>query len=194
MNAEPKKSTRSVPVCECGAEEGAFHEGECRWELCPFCARTDAGGCDCAYDHLLLRRRSNPAACQYLSEDVYKQGPTDAQSEEWRERCAVRGRLPYVYAPSVCARCGVLWPEMFIVQDAAWEYYAGPLLRECLLCEACFATLRRNIDAHQPRPSWVPSEDETNEYLRAWRARDQETLKRLDPDKFKPGRRNLRFP
>jgi hypothetical protein len=94
----------------------------------------------------------------------------------------------------MCGRCGTLWPDFFVVQDAAWEYYAGPLLRSALLCEACFTALRENIDRHQVRPAWVPSSEEIALYVQAWRAKDTETLRKLDPEKFKPGSRNLRWP
>jgi hypothetical protein len=181
--------------CECGAEEGQLHEWGCRFELCCFCANTESGSCACKYDQLGLRRRENPADFEYLSESVWTDGLTDEQDELWRKRCEERGRLPYVYAPQMCGRCGVLWPDMFIVQDAAWEYYAGPALRSALLCELCFTQLRENLDRHQVRPLWVPSPKDIARYVRAWRARDTETMKRLDPEKFRPGvHRNIRFP
>jgi hypothetical protein len=185
----------TTAMCECGAEEGQLHEWGCRFELCSFCGAVEAGGCECKYDHLGLRRRENPAEFSYLSEHVYKNGLTDEQEAVWRRRREERGRLPHVYAPQMCGRCGVLWPDMFVVQDAAWEYYAGPALRGALLCEPCFTALRENIDRHQTRPAWVPSPEEIALYVRAWRERDSETMRRLDPEKFKPGgARNLRFP
>jgi hypothetical protein len=193
MDAEHE--SRDIPLCECGAEEGAFHEVGCRWELCPFCGETNAGGCECIYDHLGFRRRENPPECEYLPQSIYENGVDEAGWAEWHKRCAARGRLPYVYAPQTCARCGYLWPNMFIVQDAAWEYYAGPLLRGGMLCESCFTRLRANIDAHQPRPAWVPASDEIQAYNAAWKERDQEKLRRLDPGKFEPrSARKFRYP
>src|SRR5689334_14769941 len=142
MNPDKSDEPFSAPPCECGAEEGQFHEWGCRWELCSFCASMESGGCECRYDHLGLRRRQNPADFEYLSEVAWKSGLTDEQETQWRKRCEDRGRLPYVYAPQMCGRCGTLWPEFFVVQDTAWEYYAGPLLRSSLLCEPCFTALR----------------------------------------------------
>jgi hypothetical protein len=131
----------------------------------------------------------------YLSEAVYRNGVTREQETLWRARCEERGRLPYVYGPQMCGRCGSLWPELFVVPDAAWEWYAGPSLRSAMLCEPCFTSLRENIDRHQARPSWVPSPEEIALYVQAWRTKDKETLRRLDPGKFAPGGpRNLRFP
>ena len=185
----------AAPACECGAEEGQIHSWGCRWELCTFCGSTEASGCECRYDHLGLRRRQNPADFSYLSEEVWKNGLTEKQEALWRKRCDDRGRLPYVYAPQMCGRCGTLWPELFVVQDTAWEYYAGPLLRGTALCEPCFTALRENIDRHQDRPAWVPPPEEISLYVQAWRAKDTETIRRLDPEKFKPGGpRNVRFP
>ncbi len=105
MDAE--QQSRDIPPCECGAEEGAFHELGCRWELCPFCGGTDAGGCECIYDHLGYRRRENPPECEYLPQSIYENGVDEAGRAEWYNRCAARGRLPYVYAPQTCARCAV---------------------------------------------------------------------------------------
>ena len=183
-----------TPTCQCGASEGEFHELDCPFEVCPFCGDTVSGSCECIYDHLGLRRRSFPADNAYLSDEVCNEGVTPEQQAEWDARCALRGRLPYVYAPQMCGRCGALWPEFFVVQDPAWEYYAGPRLRDRIVCEPCFTALRQNIDKHQPRPDWVPSPDDIASYVEAWRARDQETLKRLDPKKFEPGTRRLRYP
>lgn len=95
-----------VPPCECGATEGAFHDPGCRWELCPFCGANGAEGCECVYDHLGLRCRNNPPECDYLPKAIYEGGLGDDLREEWHARCASRGRLPYVYAPEHCARCG----------------------------------------------------------------------------------------
>ena len=189
---EPEPS--SPPPCECGVEEGQLHENGCVRELCPFCGHTESGSCECKYDYLGLRRREHAPDFSYLAESVWNGGLTEEQERSWAALRENRGRLPYVYAPQVCGRCGTLWPELFMVPDLAWEYYAGPLLRSALLCEPCFTALRAHIDKHQPRPAWVPSPEDIALYLQAWRARDQETLRRLDPEKFKPGPRPIRFP
>jgi hypothetical protein len=195
MSAAEYDERFAAPPCECGVQEGQLHEWDCRRELCSFCGGTEEGACECRYDYLGLRCRQNPADFSYLSETVWRDGLTDEQQRLWRKRWEDRGRLPYVYAPQMCGRCGTLWPEFFMVQDTAWEYYAGPLLRSALLCEPCFTTLRENIDRHHVRPAWVPSPEEIRLYVQAWRAKDNETMRRLDPGKFRPGAsRNIRFP
>lgn len=191
----PSEKSPEVPTCHrCGAREGEFHEDGCAFEICPFCGDTPTGACECIYDHLGLKRRVFPPDNSYLSDEVYENGVTPEQQAEWDERCASRGRLPYVYAPHMCARCGVLWPELFMVQDAAWEYYAGPCLRDKIVCESCFTTLRLNIDQHQPRPDWVPASSDIERYTEAWRVRDDDEMKRLDPKKFESAPRNFRYP
>ncbi len=189
------KNGLEVPACSCGAREGEFHESGCGFEICPFCGSTASAGCECIYDHLGLRRRRFPAENHYLSREAFERGATPEQQLEWEARCASRGRLPYVYAPQMCGRCGALWPDFFMVQDAAWEYYAGPSLRAAIVCEPCFSVLRASVDEHQPRPAWVPTPTQIQAYVQAWRAGDRDGMKRLDPKKFEPGPpRNLRFP
>jgi len=73
---------------------------------------------------------------------------------------------------------------LFVVQDVVWDYYTGPELRDAMLCEACFQTLRQNVDKHQPRPAWLPSVEEIDQYIQA---SDRETLIRLNPAEFEPG-------
>lgn len=173
-----------VPLCECGVAEGELHAFGCRFEICPFCNVDFAEGCDCAYVQLGLKSNLNPPQFAHLPKQVYRNGLTAEQRQQWQQRCEARGRLPFVYTPQTCARCGTFWPDLFVVQDAAWLYYAGPRLAPEILCEGCFHTIRRRIDEHQQRPAWVPAESEIVEYVTAWRYGDRATLMRLDPGKF----------
>jgi hypothetical protein len=184
-----QQAAPGVSACACGVEEGQLHELGCRFELCPFCGVSASASCRCIYDHLGLRRRIHPARSSYLSEEVYSEGLSEEQQAEWDRRCAARGRLPYVYAPQTCGRCGTLWPEFFTVQDEAWEYYAGPELRDRIVCEPCFTALRHNIDKHQPRPDWVPSADDIVAYSAAWRTGNRPTT---EPAHGSAGK--IRFP
>jgi hypothetical protein len=128
-----------------------------------------------------------------LPPEVYERGLTAAQTAQWEQILTARGRVPYVFAPQLCGRCGQLWPDLFVVQDVVWDYYTGPQLRDAMLCEACFHELRHKVDTHQPRPEWLPPAGEIEEYIRAWRRRDRDTLIRLDPTKFQPGYKRLRL-
>jgi hypothetical protein len=57
-----------------------------------------------------------------------------------------KGRVPYIQYPNLCAKCGVLWPEMFSVPDEDWERYVEPRMRERMLCEACYRQIKTLID------------------------------------------------
>jgi hypothetical protein len=172
--------------CPCGVDEGQLHCFGCQYEPCPFCEERLAL-CDCYLDFLGLRSRLQPPESHFMSQEVYEKGLTAEQVAEWEAILTARGRLPHVYAPQLCGRCGQLWPPLFVVQDVVWDYYTGPDLRDAMLCEPCFHEIRRAIDKYQPRPPWLPSAEDIETFIRAWRSGDLETLKRLDPRKFDPG-------
>ena len=171
--------------CECGVVEGQLHEFGCRWEYCPFCEGQFVGNCECSYELLGLKSRINPPEFDYLPQEVYEGGLSPEQEEQWFELCAAKGRIPFISSPQLCARCGSRWPETFVVQDRVWNYYTDPGLRDQLLCEACFRSIREAVDAHNPRPSWLPSDEEIEEYISAWRSGDRKKLIELEPEKFK---------
>ena len=164
--------------------EGRFHSPGCQFELCPFCEGNLLVDCECKYDFLGLRRAEHLAKYDHLLEEVYMNGLSDEQENIWERILTARGRIPFVYHPQHCGQCGKLWPKLFVVQDVVWDYYTGPELRDAMLCEACFQTLRQNVDKHQPRPAWLPSVEEIDQYIQA---SDRETLIRLNPAEFEPG-------
>ncbi len=171
--------------CECGVIEGQLHDFGCRWEYCPFCEEQFAGGCECSYELLGLKSRINSPEFDQLTQDVYEEGLSPEQEEQWFELCRAKGRIPLIKSPQLCARCGSQWPELFVVQDRVWDYYTDPELRDKILCEECFKSIRKAVDTHNPRPSWLPSNAEFDEYVTAWRNRDRSKLMELDPKKFK---------
>jgi hypothetical protein len=171
--------------CECGVIEGQLHEFGCRWEYCPFCEEQFVANCDCAYELLGLMSRRNSPEFAHLPQEVYEEGLSEEQEERWFEMCVAKGRIPFISTPQLCARCGSLWPEFFVVQDRVWSYYTDPGLRDQIICEPCFKGIREAVDAHNTRPSWLPSDGEIEEYIRAWRDGDKEALKRLEPEKFR---------
>ena len=174
-----------IPECECGVIEGQLHEFGCRWEYCPFCETQFAENCECSYELLGLKGRINPPEFDYLPQEVYEEGLSPEQEQQWLELCMAKGRIPFISSPQLCARCGSQWPDTFVVQDRVWSYYTDPGLRDQILCESCFKSIRGAIDAHNPRPSWLPSDEEIEEYIRAWRDGDREKLMELGPEKFK---------
>lgn len=173
------------PECECGVIEGRLHDFGCRWEYCPFCEVQFAENCDCPYDVLGIRSRIHPPQFEHLPQEVYEQGLSPAHKEKWLELCNAKGRIPFLSSPQLCARCGVRWPELFMVQDRVWNYYTNPALRNEVLCKECFENIMKAIDEHNARPSWLPSKGEIEEYLEAWRNNDRAKLSELEPEKFK---------
>ncbi len=138
--------------CECGVTEGQLHEFGCRWEYCPFCENQFVGNCECAYDLLGLTSRTNPPEFNHLPREVYEEGLTEEQEEQWFEMCAAKGRIPFISSPQLCARCGGRRPAIFVVQDRVWNYYTDPGLRNQLLCEACFRSIRGRSMLITPAP------------------------------------------
>ena len=182
-------------ICECGVSEGQLHIFGCRREFCPFC-ELEMVGCDCVYDLIGLRHRGNPPETDWLPPESYSGGLNDEQEQRWLATLEARGRIPFVELPQLCARCGAKWPEFFQVPDVVWEYYAGPAHRKSVLCESYFDEIRRLIDAHRPRPTWLPAEATIVEFMQAWRSGDRITLERIEPRKFEayyPGIRPCRL-
>lgn len=109
------------PCRDCGASEGQFHACLCTQERCPFC-----GGqllsCDCCYELLgLVDDRTYGADTAHLPPDIYANGlPGDLQLL-WLRMLGERGRVVYIVYPQYCARCGMQWPDFFMVTDEVWE-------------------------------------------------------------------------
>ena len=179
------KTTENIErVCECEAEEGELHNWYCRREHCPFCNLEFASGCDCVYMLLGLQSRNNSPETSYLTQEIYIEGLSDEQEDEWFKLCTQRGRIPFIYTPQMCGRCGCLWPEFFMVQDVAWSYYTNPDLKDKILCLGCFQHIRQSIDKHNARPSWLPSNDDIDRFILAWKNKDKPTLIALEPKKW----------
>jgi hypothetical protein len=69
----------------------------------------------------------------------------ECTDEEW-ERTSTKERVPFVLYPNLCAKCGTLWPEMFMVPDEEWERYIEPRMRQEMLCKACYKQIKEWID------------------------------------------------
>ena len=124
---------------DCGAEEGALHEFGCDMERCPFC-----GGqlicCDCCYKELEIDCSEGSWA--------WDNGLTVEQEKDWLALLRAEGRVPYIRWPIVCAYCGELWPDMFMVPDAEWKKYIQIDCRHEVVCRDCWAKIRGMIDSH----------------------------------------------
>ncbi len=118
---------------DCGRQEGELHERACAGERCPFC-----GGqlisCDCVYK--ILRIDCTPDTW------AYENGFTENQSEAWEATLALKGRVPYILFPNLCAYCGKMWPEMFHVSEEEWQRYI-PIKARCkILCRPCYEWIK----------------------------------------------------
>lgn len=129
-------------IChDCACEEGQLHEYGCDMERCPFCGN-QLITCDCCYRSLGFE--PDPDHPTYgLPGDIYENGLTDELLEKWIEILIVKGRIPYISYPNLCARCGMLWPDMFSVPDEEWERYVEPRQRGKVLCWDCYCEIKR---------------------------------------------------
>ena len=84
---------------ECGAPEGTLHELGCEWEPCPFCGEQAV----------------------YCPHCVTEDGR--------RKKRFLDNRVPHIDTPTICPRCGLVDPEMFMVDAETWRKYVPPYLR-----------------------------------------------------------------
>lgn len=130
---------------DCGTEEGQTHQVGCDWETCPFCNH-QLLGCGCLYEKLDLD--CSPGT------RLYEKGPTKAQVKKFVAMLEAKGRIPFIFYPNICIRCGKLWPQMFMVSPEEWSYYVEPRHRDQMLCFDCWITIRGMIDRHKKRPTF----------------------------------------
>jgi hypothetical protein len=125
---------------DCGVSEGQLHKPGCDMEQCPFC-----GGqlisCDCCYE--IMGIDCSPGS------KAYKNGLTKTQSKIWNLLLTRKGLVPFIVFPNLCARCGQLWPDTFLVLDAEWKKYVPILERGRMLCRSCFDLIKELIDGAQ---------------------------------------------
>ena len=131
----------------CGVSEGELHELGCDQERCPCCGN-QLIGCDC-FDHLL--KLDHPPGTVWCKHPLTL---TKKQWQKWERLLSDKGRVPFIEYPTICAKCGVLWPELFMVPDEEWNRHVEIKERDKVLCKSCYGQIRAWIDnAAQVRSS-----------------------------------------
>jgi hypothetical protein len=98
-------------------------------EICPFCGR-QLISCGCCYEKLNVDVSEGTWA--------YEHGLTDKQQVEWELMLEEKGLIPYVAPVVMCALCGKLYPDLFMVPDEEWEKYIIPPLQGEVICLKCY--------------------------------------------------------
>jgi hypothetical protein len=94
----------------------------------------------------MLYEEECQSVAEYLDDSVE---PLRGIMDRWASALNLKGRVPYIVYPNVCAKCGALWPEFFRVPDAEWQRYIQIDMRDKVICRPCFDYIRRLIDSHE---------------------------------------------
>ena len=128
-------------IChDCGVVEGELHQRGCDMEKCPFCTN-QLISCVCSYDQLKIDVSPGTWA--------YENGLTEEQENNWENILKEKGRIPYFQEPNMCARCGEVWPQMFMQDD--WKAVIPPQYIDKLLCFGCYEFIK-SITGGFPSP------------------------------------------
>lgn len=140
------QTIRVKDIChDCGVEEGQLHHRGCDWERCPFCGG-QLIGCGCRYTALGFTYNWGIEPYCGLPKDIYENGLSDDMEKKWEKILNEKGRVPYIFYPNVCAKCGLLMPDLFHVPDEEWFHYIEPHERNKVICRECYDFIKKIID------------------------------------------------
>ena len=118
---------------DCRVPEGALHHFGCDQERCPVCSG-QLISCDCMYGFLgyncLTLEKEHP--------DIYNNGVSEAEEEKWLKHITKICRVPWIAYPLICAKCGKLWPDLFMVANEEWKKYVQSDMRKEIICRECY--------------------------------------------------------
>ena len=111
-------------------------------ERCPFC-----GGqlisCSCSYACLGYVYNWDEPQCG-LPEKIYNEGLSDEEQSKWDAVLIEKGLIPNIVYPNICAKCGELWPELFMDND--WKKYIELNMQDKVICRECYDFIKNAID------------------------------------------------
>jgi len=125
----------------CSVKEGHLHKDGCGKEICPFC-QCQLLFCGCWESKLTAVGLEVPAEL----EDDFEIRLPEKWDNKWTKMLSKKGRIPYIYYPVICARCGKVNPRFFRVSDKKWKKYIQPNMRNEVLCKRCFKFVVKAIN------------------------------------------------
>ena len=143
---------------DCGAEEGELHGNfpHCGLEACPLCLHWQLADCECLYRINGLQDYNRwTKATNYLPPKIFTNGPTTTHRRRWERLIRKVGRIPFFHFPTVCQRCGLQNPPMFMVPRIDWERIVPRDHWHDHLCWACFETLCTYQHLPVSTPRWI---------------------------------------
>lgn len=133
----------------CDAPEGSLHNRGCFNERCPFCFGQLAS-CNCQYVHFGYKPQPISAGhpTMGLPKEVFNEGLSDEQLDEWDHVVTKKGRIPYFRFPNICSRCGDVDPELFMVPNEEWKSVVPEDHWGDVICRPCFDEMKRLHSEH----------------------------------------------